>query len=226
MLVVFHKNPKNLDDPTEFGHHIRLHGLAYRKEMWGLPDYAETVDMELRDLERYYARTREEDYGVHPLAEITEHYFEAPASRMQSFAPDYIFDQMGTLSAPSTTDGAMRMTLDVVATGIRDAKECLASSAQRRFPCRGMTGLSTDSIQVRGRVMGRMKQQTQRMRLVSSRPLDQIRQLLTDRASELEPVREAFVNHALVEANVPEIMRQRTVSAAIKRGMLKGKHWI
>ncbi|MEN6334365.1 MAG: hypothetical protein ABFE01_08890, partial [Phycisphaerales bacterium] len=38
MLIVVHKNPNDPDDPTEFGQHIRLQGLSYRKEMWGLAD--------------------------------------------------------------------------------------------------------------------------------------------------------------------------------------------
>src|SRR5690242_14348031 len=85
MLIVVHKNPNDPDDPTEFGHHIRLQGVAYRKEMWGLPDYASTIDAELKDLERYYHRQEDVEYGPHPLADITEHYFTAPPTRMQSF---------------------------------------------------------------------------------------------------------------------------------------------
>lgn len=220
MLIVVHRNPDNPNDPTEFGHHIRLQGLSYRKEMWGLPDYASTIDMELMDLERYYARTKSEDYGVHPLARITEHYFTGPPVRMKSFAPGYVMDRMGALAMPHTTDGAMRMTLDVVSSGLDDVKNCLAAPVARKFPCKGMTGLSTDSVQARSETMTRMKQQTKRLALRPSRALDAVRQMLTDRESELETVRETFVNRALVESNVPEIMRKRVVAVARERGLL------
>lgn len=228
MLIVVHRNPNDPDDPTEFGHHIRLHGLAYRKEMWGLPDFASTVDMELKDLERYYARTGEEDYGVHPLAAITEHYFEAPPARMKSFAPDYVFERVEArmTALPSSTDGKVEMMLDTVLDGIQDVKNCLAATAKKTFPCRGMTNLSVDSAAKRGSTMEQMGEQTQRMTLVSSNPLDAVRQLLTDRESELDAVRNRFVEHTLVESNVPEIMRKRVVSAAIKRGILEENTWM
>jgi hypothetical protein len=223
MLIVVHKNPNDPDDPTEWGHHIRLQGLSYRKEMWGLPDYASTIDMELRDLERYYARTPDEDYGVHPLATITGHYFEGPKERMKSFTPDYVFDRVqGKAGAlPDTADGVARMCLDVVLSGVDDVKGCLASSQRKAFPCKGMTGLSSDTVKKRAETMSRMEEQTQRIDLVSSGPLDAVRQLLTDRESELEVARDTFVNHALVEASVPEIMRKRVVNAAVKRGLLE-----
>lgn len=228
MLIVVHRNPNDPDDPTEFGHHIRLQGLAYRKEMWGLPDFASTVDMELKDLERYYARTGEEDYGTHPLAAITEHYFDAPPVRMKSFAPSYVFDRVeARLTAlPVSTDGKVRMMLDTVLDGITDVKGCLAATGKMEFPCRGMTGLSVDSAQKRGDTMQRMEEQTQRMSLVSSGPLDAVRQLLTDRESELDGVRERFVDYTLVESNVPEIMRKRVVATAIKRGILEENTWM
>lgn len=230
MLIVVHKNPNDPDDPIEWGHHIRLEGLSYRKEMWGLADYASTVDMELRDLERYYARTPDEDYGVHPLATITNHYFEGPKGRMQSFAPAYVFDRVQARmgAAPGTTDGAVRMCMDVVMSGIDDVKGCLASSEHQTFPCKGMTGLSSDTVKKRGETMGRMEEQTQRIELVPSGPLDAVRQLLTDREGELERARDTFVNYALVEAGVPEIMRRRVVTAAIGRGLLEqeSKTWM
>lgn len=226
MLIVFHRNPSDPDDPTEFGHHIHLQGVAYRKEMWGLQDYAETIDMELRDLARYYVRKEDELLGDHPLADITQHYFETPPVRMKSFAPAYVMDRVTTAAiAPTTPDGAMRMCRDVVMSGIEDVKKCLASSSRRRFPCKGMTGLSSDSVNVRTKVMGRMGEQTERLKLKSCRPLDDVRQLLTDRESELEQARDAFVNHALNESNTPEIMRQRVVDTAVRRGLLKEGIW-
>ncbi|MCP9209713.1 hypothetical protein [Streptomyces cucumeris] len=220
MLIVVHKNPNDPDDPVEFGHHIRLQGLSYRKEMWGAPDYASTLDMELRDLERYYARHEAVDYGPHPLADITEHYFEGPPVRMRSFAPGYVMDRMGQAVMPGTTDGVMRFCVDTVLSGIEDVKSCLASDVKQSFPCRGMTGLSTDSVATRSDVMDRMAEQGQQMDLISSRPLDDVRQLLTDREAELETVRDNFVNHALMESQVPEIMRKRVVGTAIRRGLL------
>lgn len=228
MLIVVHRNPNDPDDPTEFGHHIRLHGLAYRKEMWGLSDFASTVDMELKDLERYYARADEEDYGIHPLATITEHYFEAPPARMKSFAPDYIFEraQARVTTPPSSTEGKVKMVLDAVLDGIEDVKSCLAATEKKAFPCRGMTSLSVDSAAKRGDTMGRMEEQTQRMTLVSSGPLDAVRQILTDRESELDMVRNRFVEHTLLESNVPEIMRKRVVGAAVKRGILEENTWM
>lgn len=222
MLVVVHKNPENPDDPTEFGHHIRLQGLAYRKEMWGLPDYASTIDMELKDLERFYARERDEDYGVHPLAQVTEHYFEAPPVRMQSFSPDYVMDRMDALAVPSTREGAMRMAVDVVMVALDDVKNCLAGPNVQSFPCRGMTGLSTDSVKARNGTMARMQQQTRRLKLISSGPLDAVRQMLTDREPELEKVRKGFVDHVLIQGNVPEIMRKRVMATAARRGPLEG----
>jgi len=220
MLIVVHKNPHDPDDPTEFGHHIRLEGLAYRKEMWGTPDYASTLDMELKDLERFYFRRDDVDYGPHPLADITEHYFEAPPQRMESFGPDYVMDRVSQGAIPLTTDGAMRMCIDTVLSGIDDVKTCLASEKKKTFPCRGMTGLSTDSVAKRSDVGNRMEEQTQEINLVSSKPLDDIRQLLTDRENELEPVRERFVDHALLESQVPEIMRRRVMTTAVRRGIL------
>lgn len=229
MLIVVHRNPLDPDDPTEFGHHIRLSGLAYRKEMWGASDYAETIDTELRDLERHYDRDPQgEDYGVHPLATITEHYFEAPPTRMKSFAPDYVMDRVASrmTALPGTTDGAVRMCLDVVGSGIDDVKMCLASSERHTFRCRGMTNLSSDTVVTREDSSARMGEQTQRMKLVSSGPLDAVRQLLTDREQELEVTRDGFVNHALMEAQVPEIMRKRVISAAVRRGVLEEGVWM
>lgn len=220
MLIVVHKNPNDPDDPTEFGHHIRLQGVAYRKEMWGLPDYASTIDAELKDLERYYHRQEGVEYGPHPLADITEHYFTAPPARMQSFAPDYALDRVAQGIMPASAGGAMRLCIDTVFSGLEDVKNCLGSADKKTFPCRGMTGLSADSVAKRSDVMTRMEEQTQQIELVSSKPLDGIRQLLTDRESELEQVREGFVNHALMESQVPEIMRQRVVTAAARRGLL------
>lgn len=227
MLIIVHRNPNNPDDPTEFGHHIKLQGLAYRKEMWGLGEYADVLDMELRDLERYYARTEEEDYGVHPLATITEHYFEGPRVRMRSFAPDYVIDRVTAQAAvvPSTTDGVVRMCLDTVLSGVVDVKDCLGGPEQLTYPCKGMTGLSTDSIGSRTGTMTRMEEQTQRLELISSGPLDTVRQLVTDRAADMDASREAFVNHALMEASVPEIMRRRVERAAIRRGLLQEGTW-
>lgn len=228
MLIVVHKNPNDPDDPTEFGHHIRLQGLAYRKEMWGLGDYASTIDMELKDLERHYVREVQESYGVHPLATITEHYFEGPRARMKAFAPNYVFDRIeARLTAlPTSTDGAVQMCLDTVMSGLDDVKGCLATGEELTFPCRGMSNLSVDSVAKRGHTMTRMEEQTQRISLVSSGPLDDVRQLLTDRESELEAVRDGFVSYALVEASVPEIMRKRVVNAAVKRGILEENTWM
>lgn len=220
MLIIVHRNPDDPDDPTEFGHHIPLQGIAYRKEMWGLPDYASTIDAELKDLERYYHRREDVNYGPHPLADITEHYFTAPPARMASFAPDYVLDRVAQGVMPANTDGAMRMCIDTVFSGIEDVKDCLGSAEKKSFPCRGMTGLSTDSVTKRSDVMTRMDEQTQQINLVSSKPLDNIRQLLTDREGELEQVRDGFVNHALMESQVPEIMRQRVMTAAARRGLL------
>jgi hypothetical protein len=223
MLIVVHKNPNNLDDPTEFGHHIRLQGIAYRKEMWGLPDYASTIDMELKDLERYYHPQEEIDYGPHPLAAITEHYFEAPPSRMKSFAPSYVMQRIMPAVMPATTDGVMRMCIDTVLSGVEDVKGCLSSSEKQTFPCKGMTGLSSDTVKTRSETSDRMQEQTQQIELVSSKPLDDIRQLLTDRESELEGVRQGFVEQALMQAQVPEIMRRRVVNHVVQNGLLPDK---
>jgi hypothetical protein len=229
MLIVVHKNPNNPDDPVEFGHHIRMSVIAYRKEMWGLPDYASTIDMELKDLERYYAReSDDEDYGVHPLAGITEHYFEVPPVRMKSFNPDYVFDRVESKATalPATTDGAVAMCLETVLSGVEDVKACLASADQKNFACRGMTGLSTDTVNQRRETNRRTEEQTRRITLVPSAPLDAVRQLLTDREPDLERAREGFVNHALMEGDVPEIMRKRVVAAAVRRGLLKENTWM
>jgi hypothetical protein len=227
-LVIVHRNPEDPDDPTEFGHTIPLQGIAYRKEMWGLDDYASTIDMELKDLERYYLRDfDDESYGVHPLATITDHYFEGPRVRMRSFAPDYVMDRVVSqaTAVPLTTDGVVRMCLDTVFSGIGDVKDSLACQQQLTYPCKGMTGLSTDSIGSRTKTMDRMAEQTQRLELVSSAPLDAVRQLLTDRGSELDTSRDTFVNHALLQGNVPEIMRGRVERAAIRRGILEEGVW-
>ncbi|MFE0472508.1 hypothetical protein ACFW2V_12930 [Streptomyces sp. NPDC058947] len=215
-----HKNPHDPDDPTEFGHHMPLQALANRKEMWGLPDFASTLDMELKDLERYYYRQEQVDYGPHPVADMTTHYFEAPPERMKSFAPGYVMDRVSQGIMPATTDGVMRMCIDVTLSGVVDVKKSLASPEKMKFPCKGMTGLSSDSVTTRSDVMRRMEEQTQQIELVPSKPLDAIRQLLTDRERELEEVRNRFVEHVLVETQVPEIMRQRTVNMAARQGLL------
>lgn len=228
MLIVVHKNPNDPDDPVEFGHHLRLGGLAYRKEMWGTPDYASTIDLELRDLERYYDRpTPETDYGTHPLAGITEHYFDAPPARMRSFSPDYVLDRVESrmTALPGTTDGAVAMCLDTVFSGIEDVKGCLASDQKQTFPCKGMTNLSSDTVAKRGESSARMEEQTQRITLISSGPLDDVRQMLTDRESELEAARNGFVDQALLQSHVPEIMRKRVVAAAVRRGILEENTW-
>lgn len=224
LLIVVHKNPNDPDDPTEWGHHIPLQGIAYRKEMWGLPDYASTIDMELRDLERYYARDPTLDYDVHPLAEITEHYFEIPPERMQSFAPGYVMDQMQS-ALPASTDGAVRMCLDTVSKGLEDVRQCLGTQEKKLFPCKGMTALSSDSVDTRSSVMSQMEEQTQRVNLIPSAALDEVRQFLTDRESELDQVRSRFVDYALNESNVPEIMRKRVVKTAVRRGLLEEGVW-
>lgn len=212
MLVVYHTNPDNPDDPAEFAHHIRLGGLAYRKEMWGLSEYAEVIDAELKDLERFYFRDPQVDYGPHPLADITEHYFAAPSEHMRSFNPEYVIERMAT-AVPFSTDGRFAFARDVVISGLQDVRQCLSSKEHRRFPCRGMTTLSEKTIEKRSDVGRRMAEQTRRATLKSTKGLDGVRQYLTDRASELEPVREAFVNHALNEANVPGIMMERARAA-------------
>lgn len=229
MLIVVHKNPGDPDDESEYGHHIRIDSLAYRKEMWGVPDYASTIDLELKDLERWYAReTPEADYGPHPLAEITGHYFEGPRRRMLSFAPGYVMDRVvaAATAVPSTTDGAVRMCLDTVMSGLDDVRGCLAAGDRQTFPCKGMTGLSTDTVEKRSGTMARMDEQTQRIDLVSSAPLDGVRQMLTDRGPDIERAREAFVNHVLLEGNVPEVMRKRVVATAVRRGILEENAWM
>lgn len=229
MLIVVHRNPGDPDDEGEYGHHVKMNALSYRKEMWGTPDYASTIDQELKDLERWYDRDESSiDYGPHPLAEITGHYFEGPKGRMASFAPGYLMDRLtaGMTALPGTTDGVVRMCVDTVLTGIVDVKGSLASADQQTFPCKGMTGLSTDSISKRSGTMRRMGEQTQRLALVSSEPLDEVRQLLTDRENTLEMAREAFVDHTLLEGNVPEIMRKRVIRTAVRRGILEeGTSW-
>lgn len=229
MLIIVHRNPEDPDDPTEFGHHIRLAGLAYRKEMWEVDDYASAIDLELRDLERHYDREPgNEDYGVHPLASITEHYFNAPPLRMKSFAPGYVMDRVESrmTALPGTTDGAVKMCLDVVGSGIDDVKACLGSIRNKSFRCKGMTNLSSDTVAERVDSSSRMDDQTRRMKLISSGPLDAVRQLLTDRESELEVARDGFVNHALMATKTPEIMRKRVISAAVQRGVLEEGAWM
>jgi hypothetical protein len=223
-LTVVHRNPEDPDDPTEFGHTMPLQAVAFRKEIWGLPDYASVMELELRDLERYYARVDPtEDYGVHPLALITQHYFDGPKGRMQSFAPGYVFDRVAAqlTALPATTDGVVEMCLDTVMSGLDDVRGCLASTERQTFPCKGMTGLSTDTVETRSGEMTRMEEQTQRINLVSSKPLDDVYQYVTDRGSELDAARRIFVDHVLVETQVPEIMRKRVISAAFKRGLLE-----
>jgi hypothetical protein len=112
------------------------------------------------------------------------------------------------------------MCIDIALSGIDDVKNCLASSQKHSFPCKGMTGLSSDSVGVRSDVIRKMEEQTQQIELVSSKPLDDIKQLLTDRESELEAVRQAGVDHALMTAQVPEIMRKRAVNHAVSNGLI------
>lgn len=220
MLIVVHSNPDDPDDPTEFGHHIRLHGLAYRKEMWGLGDMASTLDQELADLERYYARRDDLDYGVHPLADMTHHYFETPPVQMASFAPEYVLQKVAGAVLPVTTDAVMNLCLGTVTTGLDDVRSCLGSSAPQTFPCKGMTGLSTKSVDQRERMMDRMAEQTQQLDVIPCEPLDAIRQALTDRESELDAVRAQFVDRTLLDTNVPEIMRRRVILHAVRKGLM------
>jgi hypothetical protein len=208
MLIVFHRNPNDPDDPTEFGHHIQLHGLAIRKEMWGLAEYSDVIDTELRDLERYYDRSEAVEYGVHPLANMTDHYFTAPRKRMKSFSPAYVVNRMGS-AMPVTRQGADDFCVAVALSGIEDVKDCLASASRKSFPCHGMTGLSTDTVARRSVLSDKMGEQTQQLTLVPGAPIDAVRQLLTDRAAEIEDVRSRFVDHVLLEASVPELMRVR-----------------
>jgi hypothetical protein len=221
MLIVVHKNPHDPDDPVEFGHHVRLQGLAYRKEMWGLSEYSDVIEMELRDLERYYDRGDDVEYGVHPLADITEHYFEAPAQQMKMFNPNYVMDRIGQSAMPASTDGAVRFCVDTVLSGLGDVSLSLGGAEKQAFPCKGMTGLSTRSVDTRSESMEGMAAQTRRLGVPSNDALDTVKQLLTDRAQELDVVREGFVGHALIQASVPEIMRQRVLTAAVKRGLLQ-----
>ena len=220
MLIVVHKNPENPDAPGEWGHHMRLHGLAYRKEMWGLSEYSDVIDMELRDLERYYASDDSVEYGPHPLGAITEHYFNTPASRMKAFSPGYVMDRMAG-AVPATTDGIMRYCVDTVLTGLEDVRGSLAGSRKLAFPCKGMTGLSADSVDTRSHTMKRMGDQTRRITLIPSKGIDDVRQYLTDRAAELDTVKDRFVNRALLEAQVPEIMRKRVIRTAAQRGLIE-----
>lgn len=220
MLVIVHRNPNDPDDPTEFGHHIPLQGLAYRKEMWGLPDYASTVDAELKDLERFYYRKSGVNYGPHPLADITQHYFEAPPAQMQNFTPQYVMDRATQGFMPTTADGVARMCIDTVMSGLDDVRASLSSVTPKVFPCKGMTGLSSSTVTKRSGVMRRMGEQTRQIRLVSSAPLDAVRQLVTDRQGQLETARRQFVDHVLNEVQVPEIMRRRVVDEAARRGLI------
>lgn len=219
MLIIVHKNPNDPDDPTEFGHHMRMEGLSYRKEMLGLAEYADVIDQEIRDLERFYFWDAQKHAGAHPLADITEHYFEGPPERMRSFAPDYLLDQADQLSAVGrmTTDAAMHMAADVVLSGIADVRNCLAAKEGMKFACRGMTGLSQDSAEKRGIAVERMAAESSGVTLKSTKGLDDVRQLLTDRGHELEPSRERFVGHALMESNVPALMMTRVKQAVERR---------
>ena len=63
-------------------------------------------------------RTHEVDYGPHPLADMTAHYFEAPPERMQSFAPRYAIERISQGVMPFTTDGVMRMCIDATLSGV------------------------------------------------------------------------------------------------------------
>lgn len=219
MLIVVHRNPNDPDDPTEFGHHMRMEGLSYRKEMLGLAEYADVIDQEIRDLERFYFWDAQKHSGDHPLADITEHYYEGPPDRMKSFAPDYLLDQVDQLSAVGrmTTDSAMRMAADVVLTGLDDVRGCLAAKEGMEFACRGMTSLSADSAAKRRTAVTRITEQSSSVTLKSTKGLDDLKQLLTDRGPELEPSRERFVNHALIESNVPALMMTRVKQAVERR---------
>lgn len=219
MLIVVHKNPNDPDDPTEFGHHMRLEGLSYRKEMLGLAEYADVIDQEIRDLERFYFWDAQKHVGDHPLAGITEHYFDGPPDRMKSFAPDYILDRTDQLSALGrmTTDGAMQMAAEVVISGLEDVRACLASKEGMKHPCRGMEGLSSDSAEKRGTAVSRITEESSAVTLKSTKGLDDLKQLLTDRGPELEPSRKRFVDHALIESNVPALMMTRVKHAVERR---------
>lgn len=220
MLIIVHKNPEDPDDPTEFGHHMRMQALPYQKEVLGLSEYSDVVDTELRDLERYYCRSEALEYGTHPLAGITRHYFEAPSQRMKGFNPHYVIDRTGIQSAaPQSVEGFQRMCADVVLSGIGDVRKCLSSADKQAFPCRQMTGLSTDTRAKRTETLDRLGEQTQQITPVPSAALDDLCQYLTDRASELDKVQDGFVNGALMQAHVPEIMRQRVVRATVERGI-------
>lgn len=186
VLIVVHKNPEDPDDPTEFGHHIPLQGLAYRKEMWGSSEYADVIDQELKDLERFYFWDPKIHAGVHPLAAITEHYYEAPREQMKSFTPDYILDAQTTTVMAVTEEARGRRHREVVLEGLVDVKECLSSRKKKSFPCKGMTGLSAISAAERSKVNNRMGAQTERITLHPCKALDDVRQYLTDRSSELD----------------------------------------
>ncbi len=220
MLIVVHGNPNDPDDPTEFGHHMRLQGLAYRKEMWGLAEYSDVIDMELRDLERFYDRGDDIEYGMHPLAEITEHYFQAPAEQMRTFNPDYVMESLARTAAPVASENSGEFCIATVLSGLDDVRGCLGSMEKKTFPCKGMTGLSTRSLDARSKAINGMGEQTQRLTLVPGEAIDGLRQVLTDRAGDLDAVREAFVGHVLLEAGVPEIMRRRVLTTAAKRGLV------
>lgn len=218
MLIVVHKNPEDPSDPTEFGHHMRLQGVSYRKEMWGSADYAEVIDQELKDLERFYFWDAQLHAGTHPLAAITEHYFTAPPARMQSFAPDYILDSAApTALMPTSRDGQRRLAMDVVMTGLDDVRLCLGASSKKSFPCKGMTGLSTSSVTKRTDGNRRMSEETRKVKLKPGKAIDGLRQYLTDRSSELETSRKEFVDHVLVENAVPDLMLKRVEAAVARR---------
>lgn len=210
MLIIFHKNPNDPDDPAQFAHHIPLHGIAFRKEMLGLDEYSDVLDLELKDLERYYDRGTDVEYGVHPLADMADQYFTGPRKRMHSFDPSYILNRSNSVMPVSLTEqGANDLSASVALSGIDDVKGCLASTSRKTFPCRGMTGLSTDTVARRSILTNKMGEQTQRITLVPGKGIDAVRQLLTDRASEIDKVRSGFVDHVLLTASVPELMRSK-----------------
>lgn len=210
MLVVLCKNPLDPDDPSEYGFHIQFAGLANRKEMYGLTEYAEVIERELRDAERLYCPRLDVDYGPHPLAAITEHYFEGPPQRMRSFAPGYVVNRL-TSTLPFSTDGLHRLAVDTALSGLEDVKESLRAPERQTYPCQGMTNLCADSVDKRGETLRRIEEQTQEVKVVTSRALDEVCQFVTDQARRLDEIREGFVNRALMEGNVPEIMRRRSL---------------
>lgn len=216
MLIVVHRNPEDPNDPTEFGHHIRLEGLAYRKEMWGLGEYAQVIDQELKDLERFYFWNEQIHTGDHPLAEITEHYYTAPRRRMQNFAPGYLLDaaqKRRSGLAAVTPEARHNEAREVALDGLADIKRCLASTSGRAFPCKGMTGLSLDSATKRSKTLDEMGTQTERTGLKPGKGLDGVRQFLTDRTPDLEVARGSFVDHALMEASIPDQLLKKIESA-------------